>query len=119
MARNKGTFNISANLQVKMQEALDPRMVVEKKSDLINKDTWPSDGDTLYLYRGMVVGVADESKLYILSDVSKALSADYSGWIQIGSGSGGGGGSIDPELLEGYLPMMREFSDDFNNDFTR
>lgn len=31
----------------------------------------------------------------------------------------GGGGSIDPELLEGYLPMMREFSDDFNNDFTR
>lgn len=33
--------------------------------------------------------------------------------------AGGGGGSIDPELLEGYLPMMREFSDDFNNDFTR
>lgn len=32
---------------------------------------------------------------------------------------GGGGGSIDPELLEGYLPMMREFSDDFNNDFSR
>ena len=29
----------------------------------------------------------------------------------------GGGGSIDPELLD--LPMMREFSDDFNNDFTR
>ena len=24
-----------------------------------------------------------------------------------------------PELLEGYLPMMREFSDDFNNDFSR
>lgn len=33
--------------------------------------------------------------------------------------TGGGGGSIDPELLEGYLPMMREFSDDFNNDFSR
>lgn len=30
-----------------------------------------------------------------------------------------GGGSIDPEILEGYMPMMREFSDDFNNDFTR
>ena len=35
---------------------------------------------------------------------------------QIGSG---GGGSIDPALLEGYMPMMREFSDDFNNDFSR
>ena len=33
-----------------MQEALDPRNVVESKADLINKDTWPSDGDTLYLY---------------------------------------------------------------------
>lgn len=32
---------------------------------------------------------------------------------------GGGGGSIDPTLLEGYMPMMREFSDDFNDDFAR
>lgn len=32
---------------------------------------------------------------------------------------GGGGGSIDPELLEAYMPMAREFSDDFNNDFSR
>jgi hypothetical protein len=33
--------------------------------------------------------------------------------------SQGGGGSIDPELLEGYMPLSRDFSDDFNNDFTR
>lgn len=32
---------------------------------------------------------------------------------------GNGGEPIDPEILEGYMPMMREFSDDFNNDFTR
>ena len=31
----------------------------------------------------------------------------------------GGSGNIDPEILEGYMPMMREFSDDFNNDFSR
>lgn len=31
----------------------------------------------------------------------------------------GGGGSIDPELLEGFIPLSREFSDDFNNDFSR
>lgn len=29
------------------------------------------------------------------------------------------GGGVDPELLEGYMPMMRDFSDDFNNDFAR
>lgn len=33
--------------------------------------------------------------------------------------NGGAGSSIDISILEGYMPMMREFSDDFNNDFTR
>jgi hypothetical protein len=31
----------------------------------------------------------------------------------------GGGTGIDLEALEGYLPMSRDFSDDFNNDFAR
>lgn len=31
----------------------------------------------------------------------------------------GGGGNIDEELLEGFIPLSREFSDDFNNDFAR
>lgn len=30
-----------------------------------------------------------------------------------------GGTSIDTELLEAYMPMSRDFSDDFNNDFAR
>lgn len=84
MARNKGTFKLPANFEVKMQEAIDPRVVVEKKSDLIRKDTWPHDGNTIYLYRGMQVGVAEECAVYILTDISKALSEDYSGWIRIG-----------------------------------
>lgn len=28
-------------------------------------------------------------------------------------------GGVDPELLEGLMPMSRDFSDDFNNDFAR
>lgn len=39
--------------------------------------------------------------------------------IDITPTGSGGGGSIDPALLEGYMPMMREFSDDFNDDFAR
>ena len=48
MSRNKGTFNAPGNFQVKMQEALDPRTVVETKTELIDKNTWPFDGNTLY-----------------------------------------------------------------------
>lgn len=81
MARNKGTFNFAANFQVKMQEALDPRIVVGAKSDLINKETWPYDGDTLYLYNNMLVSTNEG--VYKLIDVTKALETDYSGWERI------------------------------------
>lgn len=30
-----------------------------------------------------------------------------------------GGSNIDPELLEGFIPLSRDFSEDFNNDFAR
>lgn len=30
-----------------------------------------------------------------------------------------GQSDIDPELLEGFIPLSRDFSDDFNNDFAR
>lgn len=29
------------------------------------------------------------------------------------------GGGSNPELLEGFIPLRREFSDEFNNDFAR
>lgn len=47
------------------------------------------------------------------------FNADYTIKEGVEITPAGGGGSIDPEILEGYMPMMREFSDDFNNDFTR
>lgn len=81
MARNKGTFTFAANFQVKVQEALDPRLSVSSKADLINKETWPYDGDTLYLYPNLIVGTPEG--VFMLTDVSKALNADYSGWLQI------------------------------------
>ena len=51
-------------------------------------------------------------------DDAEAEAKDYTD-KKIAQIGGGGGGSIDPALLEGYMPMMREFSDDFNDDFAR
>lgn len=83
MARNKGTFSFAANFQVKAAEALDPRVVVENKAELINKETWPYDGETLYLYNGLIVAVSVDKSLYMLIDKTKALESDYSGWKQL------------------------------------
>lgn len=79
----RGTFNFAANFQVKLQDALDPRLVIQSKSDLINKETWPYDGDTIYAYNGMIVAVAADKAMYMLVDVDKILEADYSGWKQM------------------------------------
>ena len=83
MARNKGTFTFAANFQVKAAEALDPRVVVENKAELINKETWPYDGETLYLYNGLIVAVSADQSLYMLVDKTKALESNYSGWKQL------------------------------------
>lgn len=76
-----------------------------KKSDMkiFNKVVWGK--------------VAPENKRDIWFDGSNLRIYTEGSWEIILRGSGGG--NIDPELLEGYMPLSREFSDDFNNDFAR
>lgn len=87
MARNKGTFQFAANFEVKAAAALDPRVMVATKAELIAKETWPYDGDTIYLYKGILVSVQEENAIYMLVDADKILSADYSGWLRVDAGN--------------------------------
>lgn len=79
----RGVFKFTGNFEVRRQEALDPRIVVSTKSELINKETWPYDGDIIYAYEGLVVAVAADKAIYMLVDKDKILEADYSGWKQM------------------------------------
>lgn len=83
MARNKGTFTFAATLEVQAANALDPRGVVNTKAELINKETWPYEGETIYVYNCMQVAVVEEKAVYMLIDPSKILESDYSGWKKI------------------------------------
>ena len=83
MGKNLGTFDFSANFKVKAAEALDPRIVATSKADLINKANWPSDGDTIYVYNGLIVDCGSDG-VYRLIDKTKVLADDYSGWEKIG-----------------------------------
>lgn len=87
MARNKGTFQFAANFEVKAAAALDPRVAVATKAELIAKETWPYDGDTIYLYKGILVSVQEENAIYMLVDTSKILYTDYSGWLRVDAGN--------------------------------
>ena len=87
MGRVKGSFGSVSNFELKLASPFDARLVVETKSDLVLASTWPSDGDTLYVYQGMIVSVADEGMAYMLVDPAKITSEDYSGWKAVGGGS--------------------------------
>ena len=101
MARNKGIFPFAANFEVKAASPLDPRVLVENKSELISKDTWPLDGDTLYIYKGLLVSVQEERAIYMLVDPDKILETDYSGWERKDGSSPGAVSYEDIYIIEG------------------
>lgn len=85
--RNKGTFAFAANFEVKLQGLLDPRGGVTTKSELINKETFPYDGNTIYMKEGMLVTVSDTHEVYMLVSLDKILATDYSGWKRVDAGA--------------------------------
>lgn len=85
MARDKGGFKFASNFEVKIQGLLDPRQGVENKEDLINKETFPYDGDAIYMKEGMLVTVSSTQEVYMLISLQNILAEDYSGWKLINS----------------------------------
>ena len=104
MARDKGQSKFSSNFEVKIAEMLDPRLLVDTKEELINKETWPSDGDTLYMKEGMFVYVKGDG-FYELVSLANILATDYSGWKKVTSGTEGGSDVYFSDLLNEDIIM--------------
>lgn len=84
MARTKGSVAFPFNFEIGAQSPMDARLVVASKADLIAASTYSAKN----YYKGMQVVVADTQEVYILKDVSKITSSDYSGWTRVdGRGS--------------------------------
>lgn len=86
MARNTGTFNFSANLEVKKQGALDSRLVVGTYADLTATATWADGDNKVWLYDGMIVSVtsdSDSSKNGVYMLVNKDGYTSTSSWTKI------------------------------------
>lgn len=84
MARTKGSVTFPFNFEIGAQSPMDARLVVASKADLIAASTYSAKN----YYKGMQVVVADTQEVYILKDVSKITSSDYSGWTRVdGEGS--------------------------------
>lgn len=102
MARDKGQSKFSSNFEVKIAEMLDPRLLVDAKEELIKKDTWPSDGNTIYMKEGMFVYVKGDG-FYELISLANILAEDYSGWKKVTSGGVNENTSQRIDDLEDYV----------------
>jgi hypothetical protein len=97
MARNHGTFNFSANFEPLLKAPLDARSVVGLYTDLVDASTWKDADGLIWLYNGLIVGVANDpsSGIYFLKDaVNYNL---YSSWQSVA------GASFDPSTLMAYI----------------
>lgn len=91
--RPAGIAAFAVNFEPGGQAPLDARTLVPTKADLINAATYASKN----YYKGMQVIVADTQEIYVLKDVSKITSADYSGWKRVD------GGGVTQTVVENVL----------------
>lgn len=118
----QSAMKIYDGIEVRAQQFLDARSAVTYREDLYKLESWPHDsyidenGDvqhTIYMKEGMMVMVTGDKDnpifdLYVLTDLSKILNKDYSGWKFMGAGGSGSisfSGNIDGgRAAEVYTP---------------
>lgn len=92
-SRPAGVAAFAVNFEPGGQAPLDARTLVPTKADLINAATYAAKN----YYKGMQVIIADTQEIYVLKDVSKITSADYSGWKRVD------GGGVTQTVVENVL----------------
>lgn len=80
MAKYKGTFKVAANYEIKMADALDPRVRWDSYDDLMDKSNWPADDAIVYAYNGLIAAVGNE--VWMLVDKDKFVNKLHNsvGW---------------------------------------
>ena len=70
--KDKGMFKFAGTYEVNAATALDPRVQWDSFEDLIKKDFWPTNGDTVYVYNGLIASVGEE--VWLLIDKAKFIN---------------------------------------------
>lgn len=67
--KDKGMFKFAGTYEVNASTPLDPRVQWDSFEDLIKKDFWPTNGNTVYIYNGLIAAVGEE--VWLLIDKTK------------------------------------------------
>ena len=102
MARERGTFNFSASLEVKKQAPLDARQTYIDYSELIQEATWKDSDNKVWLFKGLTVPVNynGEHALFMLTNPDNYTS--ISSWIRVD----GAGAESNVYILPGDIKNL-------------
>lgn len=102
MARERGTFNFSASLEVKKQAPLDARQTYIDYNELIQEATWKDSDNKVWLFKGLTVPVnyKGEHALFMLINPDNYTST--SSWIRVD----GAGAESNVYILPGDIKNL-------------
>lgn len=105
MARERGTFNFSASLEVKKQAPLDARQTYIDYSELIQEATWKDSDNKVWLFKGLTVPVNYNGKHALFMLINPDAYNSTSSWIRVD-----GAGVESPIYIISDLSTLREDS---------
>ena len=88
--RPHGLLKLPGNFEVSYAEPLDARQRVKTKASLFLQATWLNTDGNIYLYKGILVSVYDDTEDN--NGVYRLIADDYTleaSWEKLGTGSGG------------------------------
>lgn len=105
MARERGTFNFSASLEVKKQAPLDARQTYITYEELTQQSTWVDTDGKVWLFKGLVVPVnySGQNALFMLINPDAYTST--SSWVRVD-----GAGAESPIYIISDLSTLYEDS---------
>lgn len=83
MARERGTFNFSASLEVKKQAPLDARQTYITYEELTKQSTWADTDGKVWLFKGLVVPVNYNGQNALFMLINPNTYTSTSSWVRV------------------------------------
>lgn len=88
MARERGTFNFSASLEVKKQAPLDARQTYITYEELTQRSTWVDSDGKVWLFKGLVVPVNYNGQNALFMLINPDAYTSTSSWVRVDGNAG-------------------------------
>lgn len=88
MARERGTFNFSASLEVKKQAPLDARQTYITYEELTQQSTWVDTDGKVWLFKGLIVPVNYNGQNALFMLINPDAYTSTSSWVQVDGNAG-------------------------------